>query len=105
MGEWRSEDAKENRVAMAASIQALRGKRVFTGTPNVKLIIMISLSCALIEQQRLKALVPEAWIKYLGLFSCFVRNLGHAKRLTTSRFRFALVQLADLDADDGHVCF
>ena len=77
MGEWRSEDAKENRVAMAASIQALRGKRVFTGTPNVKLIIMISLSCALIEQQRLKALVPEAWIKYLGLFSCFVRNLGH----------------------------
>jgi hypothetical protein len=29
--------------------------------------------------------------------------LGHAKRPTTSRFRFALVQLADLDADDGHV--
>jgi hypothetical protein len=38
VGEWRSDDAKENRVAMAASIQALRGKRVFTGTPNVKLI-------------------------------------------------------------------
>jgi len=49
VGEWRSEDAKENRVAMAASIQALRGKRVFTGTPDVKLIMMISLSCALIE--------------------------------------------------------
>ena len=49
MGEWRSEDAKENRVAMAASIQALDGKRVFTGTLNVKLIMMISLSCALIE--------------------------------------------------------
>jgi len=49
VGEWRSEDAKENRIAMVASIQALRGKRVFTGTPNVKLIMMISLSCALIE--------------------------------------------------------
>jgi hypothetical protein len=49
VGEWRSEDAKENRVAMAASIQALRDKRVFTGTPNVKLIMMISLSRALIE--------------------------------------------------------
>ncbi len=49
MGEWRSEDAKENRVALAASIQALDGKLVFTGTLNVKLIMMISLSCALIE--------------------------------------------------------
>jgi len=95
VGEWRSEDAKENRIAMAASIQALRGKRVFTGTPNVKLIMMISLSCALIEQQRLRALVPEAWIKYLGLFSCFVRDLGHAKRPTASRFRLALVQPLD----------
>ena len=47
--EWRSEDAKEKTVAMAASIQALDGKRVFTGTLNVKLIMMISLSCALIE--------------------------------------------------------
>jgi len=34
---------------MAAKIQALDGKRVFTGKPNVKLIMMISLSCALIE--------------------------------------------------------
>ena len=49
VGEWRSEDTKENKVAMAASIQALDGKRVFTGILNVKLIMMISLSCALIE--------------------------------------------------------
>ena len=44
VGEWRSEDTKENKVAMAASIQAPDGKRVFTGTLNVKLIMMISLS-------------------------------------------------------------
>ena len=55
MGEWRSEDTKENKVAMAASIQALDGKRVFTGILNVKLIMMISLSFALTEQRKLKA--------------------------------------------------
>jgi hypothetical protein len=42
------EEAKENRVTMAASVQALKGRRVFTGTPK-KLIMVISLSCALIE--------------------------------------------------------
>jgi hypothetical protein len=42
------EEAKENRVTMAARVQALDGRRVFTGTPT-KLILAISLSCALIE--------------------------------------------------------
>jgi hypothetical protein len=66
------EEAKENRVTMAASDHTLMGKRVFTGTPNVKLIIVISLSCALIEQRRSEAVVPEASIKNLRPFSCFV---------------------------------
>jgi len=43
------EEAKENRVTMAASVQALKGRRVFTGTPNAESIRAISLSCALIE--------------------------------------------------------
>jgi hypothetical protein len=68
------EEAKENRVMIAASVQALKGRRVFTGTPNAKLIMAISLSCALIEQQGLKGVVPEASIKYSRTFSRFVRN-------------------------------
>jgi hypothetical protein len=35
------EEAKENIVTRAASTHALRGSRVSTGTPNVKLIMMI----------------------------------------------------------------
>jgi hypothetical protein len=31
----------------AASVQALKGRRVFTGTPNVKLIMVISLKLCL----------------------------------------------------------
>ena len=38
---------------------ALRGSRVSTGTPNVKLIMMIPLSCALTEQRSRRPLVPE----------------------------------------------
>jgi hypothetical protein len=39
---------------MAAIVQTLRGRRVFTGTPNAKLLMAISLSLCLIEQQTLK---------------------------------------------------
>jgi hypothetical protein len=49
------EEAKENRVTMAASDHTLMGRRVFTGTPNAKLLMAISLSCALIQQQALRA--------------------------------------------------
>jgi hypothetical protein len=69
------EEAKENRVTMAASDHTLMGKRVFTGTPNVKLIIVISL----FEQRRSEAVVPEASIKNLRPFSCFVNTLARAK--------------------------
>jgi len=58
---WESmiEEAKENIVTRAASTHALRGSRVSTGTPNVKLIMMIPLSCALTEQRSRRPLVPE----------------------------------------------
>ena len=39
---------------MAANAQTLRGRRVFTGTPNAKLLMAISLSLCLIEQQASK---------------------------------------------------
>jgi hypothetical protein len=81
------EEAKENRVTMAASDHTLMGKRVFTGTPNVKLIIVISLSRALIEQRRSEAVVPEASIKNLRPFSCFVSKLARAKDRLTGRLR------------------
>jgi hypothetical protein len=48
------EEAKEHRVTMAASDHTLMGRRVFTGTPNAKLLMAISLSCALIQQQALR---------------------------------------------------
>jgi hypothetical protein len=49
------EEAKENIVTRAASTHAVRGRCVLTGTSNVKLIMMISLSFALTEQRKLKA--------------------------------------------------
>ena len=51
--------SQENIVTRAASTHALRGSRVSTGTPNVKLIMMIPLSCALTEQRSRRPLVPE----------------------------------------------
>jgi hypothetical protein len=43
------EEIKSNREMIAASVQALKGRRVFTGTPDVKLIMVISLKWCLEE--------------------------------------------------------
>jgi len=49
------EEAKENRVTMAASDHTLMGRRVFTGTPNAKLLTGDLPQLCLIQQQALRA--------------------------------------------------
>jgi hypothetical protein len=72
-------------VITAATAQTLRGRRVLTGTPNTRLLIAISLCCALLEQQMSKALVPELSIKYSGISSHFCKDWGVSARLNSRR--------------------
>ena len=68
------EEIKTNRVMTAASVQALKGRRVFTGTPNVKLIMVISLKLCLDQTTAVDGSRSCRFYKIFTPFLHFIRN-------------------------------
>ena len=68
------EEIKTDRIMTAASVQALKGRRVFTGIPNVKLIMVISLKLCLDQTTTVDGSRSCRFYKIFTPFLHFIRN-------------------------------